>query len=80
MGGRKDGVHDALEFVHGLALHAQGDEEDAGLDRIDDAVEDGLHTDGGLFLAYVLRQFRTGGDALDNGMHHLLRVLGDLVH
>ena len=67
--GAQNGIQNALEFIIGLALHAQRDKENPGLHRIDRIFQNGLHAQSGFLHGNVLRQFRTGSNALDDRVH-----------
>ena len=76
-GDRLAGIEDRLQhpavLFGRLALHAQGDQEDAGAHRVDLARQDSLHAQTGLLFADVLRQVGPGRDPLDDGIHRLLQ-------
>ncbi len=62
-------VEHASIFVQRFAFHAQRNEVDADLHRVDEVLDDGFGAQMRLGAADVLGQIRPGGNALDDRAH-----------
>ncbi len=70
LGAVDDGLQNTAILVIGFPLHAQSYQKDAGLHRIDAAVEDESHSRARFLERDVLAEFGACRDALDNRAHY----------